>query len=37
MDSNEQLMTMNKEQAEWEERPPSDLFYNEMRLVRDIS
>lgn len=33
MDSNEQLMTMNKEQAEWEERPLSDLFYNEKRLV----
>lgn len=31
MDSNEQLVTVNREQAEWEERPLSDLFNNEKR------
>lgn len=37
MDSDEQLTSMNKERAEWEERPLSDLFYNEMRCsVRDV-
>lgn len=31
VDSNEQLVTVNKEQAEEEERPLSDRFNNEKR------
>lgn len=35
-DSAERLVTVNREQAEWEERLPSDFFNNETRRVQGI-